>query len=506
MSESPAAFRAAGSTPAIARGPAGHAAVAAGSGDAALAAATVLRAGGNAVDAALAGTLAACLSEVVFTSLGGGGFLMIRQPDGEHHLLDFFVDTPGLGGNEAHDPPVFTPVIVHYPGIDQVFHIGAGSVAVPGALEGLLTANDRFGRISLAEIVRPAANLAISGSVLEPLQAVVLELVREIMSLTPDCAGLIQTPTGYARTGDRLFNPAFARFLRLIGEGAVTTLSSPPFAGPLLELMRALSGHITAEDLATYSVHIREPLRVARNGFGIALNAPPAFGGAIVADALARLSPIDGGVESWSRAVEALAAATEANRVADIKAGIPHVTEGTTHISVVDADGQVASMTTSNGSGSGLLIPGTGIHLNNMLGEEDLNPRGFHVMSPGIRMGSMMAPTILSHPDGSVTGLGTGGSERIRSALMTTLLRMTDLGCSAAKAVACPRMHAQADGVQLEPGWDPELPTALGGPVNIWDEPNLFFGGVHAVTRWSDGSVQAVGDSRRGGATAVVPV
>lgn len=506
MSESLSVVPATDSSPTLAEGPAGHAAVATGSGDAALAAASVLRAGGNAVDAALGGMLASCLSEVVFTSLGGGGFLLVGQPDGERYLLDFFVDTPGLGATERTDVPDFTPVTVSYPGTDQVFHVGTGSVAVPGALAGVLAANERFGRLPLADIVRPAIELGLAGTLLEPLQATVLDLVREIMSVTPDCARLISTPSGHADAGDRLFNRDFAAFLRRVGDGEVTSLTSRPFSMPLLELMRATSGHITADDLAAYSVRARDPLRVTRNGFDVWLNAPPAFGGAIVADALAAMGPMDGSVASWLAAISVLRRATETNRVADQRAGIPHVTRGTTHISVVDGDGQVASLTTSNGSGSGIVIPGTGIHLNNMLGEEDLNPGGFHKLPPGIRMGSMMAPTIVSHPDGSVTGMGTGGSERIRSALLVTLLRMTDLGHSAAAAVAGPRLHASEDRVQLEPGWDPGLAAVLGESCNVWSQPNLFFGGVHGVTRRSDGSVQAVGDSRRAGAAIVVPV
>jgi gamma-glutamyltranspeptidase/glutathione hydrolase len=497
-----------GSQPAIAQGPPGCAAVAAGSRDTALAAAAVLRAGGNAVDAALGGTLAACVSEVVFTSLGGGGFLNIRTPDGAGEVLDFFVNTPGLGSDGSGDEPDFTPVTVRYPGTEQVFHVGPGSVAVPGALAGLLAANHRFGRVPLATVVEPARRLAQDGAVLEPIQANVLDLVREIMMLTEECARLITTPSGHATAGEKLHNADYARFLRRIGEGEITSMSSVPFADPLLDLMTHTSGHVTRTDLEQYEVVHREPLRVSRNGANIALNARPAFGGAIVADALQRLELLDGGPPSWAAAVAALNDATEAIRLADLEAGIPHVSRGTTHISVVDADGMVASLTTSNGSGSGVVQPATGIHLNNMLGEEDLNPGGFHSLPAGMRMGSMMAPTIVEHGNGTVTGLGTGGSERIRSALLLTLLRLVDLGEGTPSAIGAPRLHPSRDEVQMEPGWAPDVAAILrrGQPVNIWPGTNLFFGGVHAVTRHPDGSVTAVGDSRRGGAAVVIPV
>ncbi len=491
----------------MAQGPPGCAAVAAGSRDTALAAAAVLRSGGNAVDAALGATLAACVSEVVFTSLGGGGFLMVNVPGTATQVLDFFVNTPGLGAGDSDAVPEFTPVTVRYPGTEQVFHVGPGSVAVPGALAGFLFAHREYGRLDLADIVAPAVALARNGAVLEPVQAVVLDLVREIMSLTEECARLISTPRGHAVAGDMLHNEDFGRFLRRLGEGEVTDMLSVPFADPLLDLMTHTAGHVTREDLAAYEVIRREPLRVRRNGYLVELNPPPAFGGVIVAEALEQLGAVDGSPESWAAAVAALRAATESGRVSDLAAGTPQVKQGTTHISVVDADGMVVSMTTSNGAGSGVVQPGTGIHLNNMLGEEDLNPGGFHSLPPGIRMGSMMAPIMVTAPDGTVTGMGTGGSERIRSALLVTVLRMVDLAEGSASAIAGPRLHPDDVGVQLEPGWDPAVPDLLRErePVNIWPAPNLFYGGVHAVSRRPDGSVVAVGDSRRSGAAVVVP-
>ena len=198
----------------------------------------------------------------------------------------------------------------------------------------------------------------------------------------------------------------------------------------------------------------------------------------IVAESLGRLDPIDGSPGSWVRVLDALIAATESNPGGGTGCRRPQVTQGTTHISVVDADGMLVSMTTSNGAGSGVVHPGTGIHLNNMMGEEDLNP-AVSLAPTRHPDGSMMAPIILTGPDGSVTGLGTGGSERIRSALLLTVLRLVDLGESVPEAVAAPRFHPNEAGIQLEPGWDSDLPDLLRrqGPVNIWAAPNLFYGG-----------------------------
>ena len=473
-----------------------------------MAAISVLHKGGNAVDAAIGGTFAANISEVAFTSLGGGGFLNIREPDGTGRVLDFFVNSPGLGSVEQVKAADFTPVVVTFPGAEQEFHVGPGSVAVPGTLAGFLTAHARFGRVPLKSVVAPAIAAAQRGAEVEPVQAEVLALIRDILKLTSDSQALIRTDLGhYAEAGDTVANSDLARFLQRIGDGEVDSIKSSAYADPLLDLMAQTAGHITREDLNAYEVMERTPLVVMRNGAEINLNARPAFGGAIIADALERLAPVEQPPEIWKNVIDALARSTAAIRAADLRDGIPHVSRGTTHISVVDSDGMVASLTTSNGSGSGTVIPGTGILLNNMLGEEDLNPGGFHSLPPGLRLGSMMAPTILCQGDGSITGLGSGGSERIRSALLLTLLRIVDLGMDITEAITGPRLHPGPSAIEIEPGWNEEVIDQLQtvAPVNLWPTSNLFFGGVHAVTRHADGSVTAVGDHRRDGAAVVVP-
>jgi gamma-glutamyltranspeptidase/glutathione hydrolase len=553
--------------PTVATGPSGSAAVAAGSKDTADAAGKILAAGGNAVDAAIGGMLAACVCEPVFASLGGGGFLMLRQPDGREVLVDFFANTPGLENpdgrprptlpshgnrpgrpdgpgtadtgaqsNSVNEPnaldrrsgqidpgttpdnktrdglrssarePDFTPITVKFPGKNQVFHAGPGAVATPGLLAGILHTSARFGQLDLAEVVAPAISLGVNGAIVEPVHSTVLALVREIMSLTHECRDLITVAGRYATVGDRIHNPDLAQFLMMVGNGSVDSLTSPAFADPLLDLMAHTSGHVTRADLEYYRVAERSPLTVERAGARIALNPRPAFGGSIVADALGQLDSLGTDPNDWRDVVSALRLATEHNRARTRDLGLGGVSKGTTHISVVDFDGQVASITTSNGAGSGIVVPGTGIHLNNMLGEADLNPGGFHSLAAGLRMSSMMAPTIVETADGTVTGFGSGGSERIRSAILATVVRLVDLGQTAAAAIEAPRLHAEPDGVQLEPGWDPSLNTLLetDQTVNTWSSPDLFFGGVHAVSRMSDGSVSAVGDSRRGGAALVV--
>jgi gamma-glutamyltranspeptidase/glutathione hydrolase len=172
-------------------------------------------------------------------------------------------------------------------------------------------------------------------------------------------------------------------------------------------------------------------------------------------------------------------------------------------VTVADAEGNVASMTTSNGECSGDVISGLGISCNNMLGEDDLHPHGFHASAPGTRVASMMAPTIVLDRNGHVElALGSGGSKRIRSALLQVLIHVLDEGRPLSEAVDAPRVHWDVDHVEAEPGLAEASLAALARrwPVNQWPQPNLYFGGVHAVAPGKVG----VGDHRRGGAVRSV--
>jgi gamma-glutamyltranspeptidase/glutathione hydrolase len=179
----------------------------------------------------------------------------------------------------------------------------------------------------------------------------------------------------------------------------------------------------------------------------------------------------------------------------------------TTHITAVDGDGRCAAVTCSNGTGSGVIVPRTGVHVNNMLGEEDLNPLGFHVTPPGRRVPSMMSPTVVVDAGELELGLGSGGSNRIRSAVLQTIIRVIADGFDAQAAVSAPRVHYEAGAVQAEPGVDePSLDVlaSRGFQLVHWQARNLFFGGVHAVARDpGTGALSGGGDPRRGGAVAL---
>jgi gamma-glutamyltranspeptidase/glutathione hydrolase len=181
-------------------------------------------------------------------------------------------------------------------------------------------------------------------------------------------------------------------------------------------------------------------------------------------------------------------------------AGHPVNTRGTTHISTIDSQGNSASLTLSNGEGSGQLLPGTGIMLNNMLGEEDLNPDGFNRWPLDVRVSSMMAPTLAESPN-CLIAIGSGGSNRLRTAILQTLSNLIDFGMTPGEAVNAPRIHFERGQLDIEPGLADNALEALRETYpkhRVWNSHNLFFGGTHTVC-WDGRHFSGAGDPRRGG-------
>ena len=255
-------------------------------------------------------------------------------------------------------------------------------------------------------------------------------------------------------------------------------------------------GTLGRGDLAAYAAIEREPVHAAFRGTEVLTNPRPSAGGTLIAHSLETLERL-GPTSDPEHLVAAMDAANE-HRAS--------LLGSTTHISVIDADGMCAAVTCSNGSGSGVLVPGTGVILNNMLGEEDLNQGGFHKIPAGRRVPSMMAPTVVLRDGEVVLAVGSAGSNRIRSAILQTVVRVVEQGMGPQEAIDAPRLHSEAGSVQAEPGIDEEALArieARGVPVVRLPERNLYFGGVQAVARDPEtGALSGGGDPRRGGAVA----
>ncbi|MFP5220299.1 MAG: gamma-glutamyltransferase [Actinomycetes bacterium] len=479
---------------------AGRAAVAAGSADTAAAGAAVLRAGGNAFDAVVAAGFAATVAEPGLCSIGGGGFLLAAPASGPPTVVDFFVDAPGRGRPPERLVPSFLPVTIRFPGADQVFHAGWGSVAVPGCLDGWLHVHRRFGRLPLPDVVAPAQQLARRGAVLDPGQAVIVAVLAEILTLTDEGRAVFAPNGRLVQAGDRLRNPALADFLDDVAAGRMTRFAD--LGGPLEEAMDRGGGPLTAADVEAYAVAERPPLRHGYRGAEVAVNPPPSFGGPLVLDGLTALEAVpDPELVDLATVLVAMSERHLTAPTATVRSS-----KGTTHISVADADGDLAAMTVSNGSCSGVFAPGTGVQLNNVMGESDLHPHGFTATAPGTRVGSMMTPTLLTTPDGTRVALGSGGSERIRSALTCVATALVDRGLSLPDAVRAPRVHWDRSTLQVEPGFPATDVAALRErwPVGEWAQRDFYFGGAQAVLRRPDGTVEAAADDRRGGVAVVL--
>jgi len=475
--------------------------------------ARVLREGGNAVDAAIAAVLTSFVTESPLTGLGAGGYMLVHEGS-RTTVLDFFVAAPGAEASQRRAELV--PIPVRFTDeAAQIFHVGAASCGVPGAPAGLDEAARRFGTVPLSELAAPAAALARRGVRQNPEQAYFVKILAPILTHYEE-AKAVYAPSGeLLGEGDPFRFGELGDALERLGAEGAEPFYRGDVAAALSDWVLERGGTLGRADLAAYETVAREPVRARYRGCEVLTNPPPSSGGILIALALELLDRGGGtGTEELVDAMEAAQAArTEAFLDGLYEAGFAarflsaDRLGSTTHITAVDEDGRCASVTCSNGTGSGLVVPGTGIHLNNMLGEEDLNPHGFHRHASGRRMPSMMSPTVVLRDGELVCGLGSGGSNRIRSAIVQTLVRLLGDGLDVAEAVVAPRVHFEAGAVQAEPGVEEAALVRLearGLEIFRWPVVNVFFGGVHAVARDpGTGALSGGGDPRRGGAVAV---
>ncbi|MHA1599462.1 MAG: gamma-glutamyltransferase [Alphaproteobacteria bacterium] len=518
----------------------GKGAIACGHPATAAAAQEILDDGGNAFDAALAGLCAAAVAEPVFCSLAGGGYLLAQRADGNSRVYDFFVETP-----QRRRPPAdidFTPVLADFGTATQEFHIGLGAIATPGVIDGLFAAHADLGSLPMSRLVEPAVRFAQDGVLLRPIDAYIFQVVGRILTARPEGRALFTGDNGrLLATGDRLRQPELAATLEALAAEGPALFYEGELGHRLVADCRTLGGQLTSADLSGYETVKRTPLERRYRDVRILTNPPPSSGGILIAFALALLEQVDlahnghGSADHLgtlarvmnltnkarveSRLHDAMAETEEkaaAARLFDPALLARYTGEvfshpcnprGTTHISVVDAAGNIAALSVSNGEGCGYILPGTGIMLNNMLGEEDLSPHGFHAWPEGCRMSSMMAPTLAFRDDGRIAALGSGGSNRIRTAILQVLVNLIDFDMTAEEAVSAPRVHIENEIANLEDGITEAAASsaaAIAKQTIHWPPHNLFFGGVHTVTRDADGRCNGAGDPRRGGAVVIV--
>ena len=508
----------------------------------------ILAAGGNAVDAAVGAVFAACVAEPVLTGPFGGGFGLVAGPKQATVAYDFFATIPGRGLGPAKEQAGldFEGLEVSFGPTTQVFHGGRGATATPRLLPGLMHLHESHGRLPFPQVIQPAVALAEKGAPLSGQIAPIANILTPILRLTPEAAALFAPRGPVLSPGESFYSPDFAGFLKNLAGGHWQDAQQM-----LCNSFGAPTGRITAADLAQGDVYQSKPVQVNLGPYTIMLNPPPSLGGLLVGFGLELLADIP--AEVWRDDTEtacmllACMAATQKARVNVLDSAVKQSSErlfkvagpflspehldawrapmhmvfekgvqgvtlpennlgSTTHVSTIDQDGMACSITTSNGEGCGHVVPGAGVLANNFLGEEDINPAGFHVRPAGERMTSMMCPTIVLKDGVPMLALGTGGSNRIRTALLQVLVHHLLRKIPLEVAVKHPRMHYEGGALFIERsvfGQEVSAETLATLTRRVpklvpFDAPNMFFGGVHVANRQGEG----VGDPRRGGSVA----
>jgi gamma-glutamyltranspeptidase / glutathione hydrolase len=472
--------------------------------------AQVLEAGGNAVDAAVGAALVSWVAESPLTGPGAGGFMLVhRGRDKSTRVFDFFTAVPGLGDAPASHE--MDHVVVDFSGgSTQRFHIGAASCGIPGAALGLETAHRAFGRLPWRELFQPAIELARNGVQLNEGQAYLHRILDRILRHTPESNAIYEHDGGALQVGDTLVQHDLADTLELLAENGAQELYTGELGARIVEHIREGGGCFTQRDLSEYRIIRRRPVRTCFCGEEFSSNPPPSRGGVLIAYGLPLLEELGVGKPGTAEAIDALArvmreqlqAPSGRGLLRALELGGAVVTRGTTHISVIDGRGNAVALTASTGAGSGIVVPGTGIHMNNMIGEFDIT----RTPPAGKRLSSGMSPSLVLRDGTPHLVVGSAGSLRLRGAVLQIVVNVVGHGLPVEDAIDRPRVHLdEEDVLHCEGGHDPaqlDKLEAMGWNAR-WRNRNLFFGGAAAVTL-ADGELAAAGDPRRGGAGVVV--
>ncbi len=485
----------------------------------------VANAGGTAVDAAVAAILVAASTEPGVVSLLGGAYVAVWPSDGEPEVIDGNVEMPGRNQPRARFGHGLREVTTTYGG-GLTLYAGPGSVATPGTLAGLALAHERHGRLPWFEVVTPATEVVRAGYRLGAAAASYLAITADtLFAWDAETSALLHRQDGSpVATGDLIVDDNLASTLARIAEHGAQDVYEGEIARLIAQDMRRRGGLLSAADLAAYRPIVRPALRVPAGTWDLATNPPPSIGGPVLAVMLMELGRRQGWDIGDVIEIQRLVLGHR-RRVHDVApdlklagrdlleaverhglAGLP-TSSSTAHVSVVDGEGTACSITASAGYGSGATVPGTGLMLNNCLGEPELNRLGLHALAPGTRLASNMAPTVARAGSGRVLAVGSPGADRITTALMQVLGRHCLTDADLGEAITHPRVHVSVDDrgsavVQHED--DPELAQAAArSGLSAVTHParSMFFGGVGAAYRTADGELGAAADRRRESAT-----
>ena len=481
----------------------------------------ILQAGGNAFDAAIGALFTAFIAEPCMASAGGGAFAQVFQASGKAMLFDFFCQTPIF--RRSSEELDFYPIEVDFGDAKEIFHIGRGSVAVPGSIAGLYAMHAHLASMPMYELVQPAIQLAKEGVVMNNFQHLDLSLLEEILRVDTQASSVFFPKGHLLKVGEHLHMPQLADFLDSLAKEGPDFFYRGEIAQKIVADHQQTGGLLTMDDFSNYEVLIRQPLQLKYQDWHVFTNPLPSTGGAILvlllqamqhqtmqahptsAAHIRQLHPILEAVDTMGKQPEALLNALLNNNISSAKIeGIYPERLGkwgsTSHFNITDAYGNAVSLSTTIGEGSGCFIEGTDMQLNNMLGEAALLPNGFHSWPQNQRLSSMMAPTIVLdqfYRPKIVTG--SGGASRIPAAIFQVINNLLNYQLPVEEAVSSPRLHLEHELFNIEYGFEQEVGLeTIHQQVVRWKNPSMFFGGVHTIYRDGD-TYQAAGDPRRDG-------
>jgi gamma-glutamyltranspeptidase/glutathione hydrolase len=492
--------------------------------------AEMLAAGGNAVDAAIATLFALTVVEPMMVGIIGGGMAHIRLTDGSHRFIDgqssvplaVKPDTYRSKPGAAHD--VFDTV-------DEENLNGPKAVAVPGSLKAWCETLQRFGTMSLADVMQPAIKHAARGFAATPyLHECIVDGAREMRK--DKAISAIYLPNGTPlNAGDRVVQSEYAETLTHISRHGEAALYTGPLGDILVDYMKAHGGFITREDLTSYRTVERAPIRADYHGWEILGPPPPAASGVHIAQMLNILEGYDmagrgfGTAETIHLLAEVLKIAfadraaasgdpdfvnvpvdrltskdyaSERRRAIDParaqrwSAGVAQLESAhTTHMTAADAMGNVVAttQTINNLFGAKILIPGLGAVPNNYMNLYDPRPGHALSLAPGKRVTTSMSPMMALHHGKLVYALGLPGGKRIFPSALQALLNLIDHGMSLQEAVEAPRVWTEGNALEVEMAVPEDVRATLASMGHKVVAVPTVAGGMNAIQFHDDGSL-----------------
>jgi gamma-glutamyltranspeptidase / glutathione hydrolase len=462
----------------------------------------MLAAGGNAVDAAIAALFAVTVVEPAMVGIVGGGTALLRLAEGREIVLDGMATAPLAARRDS-----FQSLSTEWPLSQETTgrknRVGVQSVAVPGNLKAWCEAVERFGKLSLEEVLAPAIRHAERGFILSPYLATDIASRLPDILRDPGITALLAPGGEPLRAGERLVQGDYAATLRGVAREGAGFLHGGEFGRAIANHMRENDGFLTMADLEGYTVIDRDPIRVDYRGFEIVGVPPPCSGGACVAEILNILEGYDiagpgyGAAATTHLLLEALKCATvdrdeavgdpafidaptahmiskeyaalrrqeiDPQRASLISAGLHSVeSANTTHVTTADAEGNVVTSTQTINStlGACVVVPGTGALLNNYMYVFNPNPGHATSIAPGKRITGNIAATIVKRDGRLVYALGLPGGFKIPSVVAQAVVNLIDHGMSLQQAVEAPRVFAKGPMAEIENGFGRALIEAM---------------------------------------------